>query len=149
MGDAFEKEKLEMMVIFEQDKKKLEKRLKKKEKEFSEALKAAIRVDIAASEAPKASEMEKFETDKLEVMQEKERIRFLATELHTAMDDLEKQKKEFETEKRNWISVISSAVDENVLNDIMKSSSPTDKTAPSIRTGLDASSLLLKKKKVG
>merc|ERR1711879_152088 len=134
MGDAFEKEKLEMMVIFEQDKKKLEKRLKKKEKEFSEALKAAIRVDIAASEAPKASEMEKFETDKLEVMQdlewiqkmkEKERIRFLATELHTAMDDLEKQKKEFETEKRNWISVISSAVDDNVLADIMKiSSSP-------------------------
>jgi len=53
--------------------------------------------------------------------QEKERIKYLAKELHAAMDDLEKQKVAFEGEKRNWLRVISELIDdEAVLKEIHK-----------------------------
>merc|ERR1719273_3081651 len=67
----------------------------------------------------KAEQM--IQEERLKLAQEKERIQYLAKELHSAMDDLEKQKIEFEEEKRNWVRVIGDLVnDDSVIKEIHK-----------------------------
>merc|ERR1719397_669196 len=53
--------------------------------------------------------------DKLTLEHERQRISYLTKELHSTMNDLEKQKIEFEEEKRNWVRVIRETIDDESL----------------------------------
>jgi len=86
------------------------------EKEFNK--KVAGKID--EKELRKKGE-QLIQEEKLVLEQERERIRYLAEELHKTMDDLEKEKKEFEQEKRKWIKVIEDITeDESVVKQIQK-----------------------------
>merc|ERR1712183_950450 len=62
-----------------------------------------------------------IQEDKLTLEHERKRISYLTKELHSTMNDLEKQKIEFEEEKRNWFRVIRETIDdENLVKEIRK-----------------------------
>merc|ERR1712183_823015 len=62
-----------------------------------------------------------IQEEKLVLEQERERIKYLAQELHSTMDDLETEKKDFELEKRKWIQVIEELTeDQSVVKQIQK-----------------------------
>jgi len=102
-GKGKSESKIKQLISEEQKRLRAEFDAEKKgmEREFNE--KMAGKID--EKELRKKAE-QMIKEEKLVLEQERERIKYLAKELHRTMDDMVGEKEEFEDEKRKWIKVI-------------------------------------------